>query len=181
MRKITIHFPFAPLSQNNIERTGKKTSHRYKTSEAKEYKSKILNRLDSLLVRDRSIVREWNPDVHGILLDYVYFIDHQKLLVKPVRKGSARRLSRNGGDTGNYEKYTTDCIFDHLGINDFFIVGINQKKVPSMGSSSFRATISIFPLENDEDYVKYLSLKDSSTDTVPTQTAPRLELDDIPF
>ena len=153
---IELKFPFPPLSQNNIERTGSRTNLRYKTKEALEYK----NEMQCVLIKNRdrikSLIDSFCPDDHGIDIEFWWHIDEKLCLTKRKNKASTRRLSKRGGDYDNYIKYTQDVFFDYMNVNDFFIISARQFKVPVKGKSFFTIKIMIEPLALNPYYREFI-------------------------
>lgn len=131
--QLSLTFPFAPLSQNNIERTGARNNIRYKTPEAKEYRQRI----DETCLKNKAKINEFKKNVdknkHIIEVSYDWCLNHKNLLVK----GKDRRLKLNAPDTFNFEKFTTDCIFANLGLNDVLIWNGHVKRIPVADESYF--------------------------------------------
>lgn len=123
-------FPFPPLSQNNIERTGRKTNHRYKTDQAKNYKHEIQIYLASN--KDARLFRDvFDKDKHIIFADYIWLINKDKYFKKPKRKGELPGINQTAIDIDNPVKYTQDCIMRYLDINDSFIKSSHQDHLPT--------------------------------------------------
>ena len=155
---LSIDFDIEPLSQNNIERNSAQANRRYKTSKAVNYKNYIHTIMSLNRSKINNFLAEFNPEIHGITLCYQWRIKHDLCLTKRKNKSDTRRISSRGGDTGNYEKWATDCIFGFLGINDFFIIKIIQEKYPSLERSSFHASLILEQLDHNEHYKKYLTM-----------------------
>lgn len=156
---LDLHFDLMPLSLNNIDRTGHKTNIRYKTPKAKEFKRNIeLLMMKNYKDEVAEFSAQFDPEIHVLNVAYTYFINHEILLTKRKNKNSSRRVSGRSPDVGNMEKYTTDCIFGVLGINDKTIYSISQRKVPSLEQSSFHAKLVIESLYTNRHYKDFLSL-----------------------
>ena len=154
--ELKLSFPFEPLSQNNIERTGGRTNVRYKTDEAKVYKRQIEMQMRTT---QWALIKEFkeffNENIHGLEIELTWHLHHDKIFVKKMRNRN-RRLSKTGLDWDNPIKFTCDVIFDYLDINDAFVTSAQIRKVPSLEPSYFDVKITIHELAHDDQYATFL-------------------------
>jgi Holliday junction resolvase RusA-like endonuclease len=148
-------FPFPPLSQNNIERTGGKTNIRYKTKVAKDYKHEIEIHLAAN--KDaRDFAKHFDPSEHVIFVDYVWYLNTAKFFKKPKKKGDLPCISQISIDWDNPIKYTQDCITKYLGINDSYIVSGHVDKLFTEHKTYFKTKYRILDIRY---YIEIVSSK----------------------
>lgn len=153
MESIKILFEIAPLSQNNIERTGSRTSHRYKTDMAKDYKTSINTILRMNSSKLNRFFKCVDLDRHVLVVQFVWFINEHIYFKKKKTRKNPYPLSSRCVDYDNPIKYTQDCIFKHFGIDDTFIQTGQASKMPTKKQSYF--TCRVATIEKDELFANY--------------------------
>lgn len=138
-----ILFELAPLSQNNIERTGGKTSIRYKTQAAKRYREAIHIYMKKESARVRKFISKVDLNKHVFAVEFHWFFNEDRFFKKQRPKKNPFPLSSRCEDYDNPIKFTQDCIFKYLGIDDTFIVNGLQRKRPTKRESFFICRISL--------------------------------------
>ena len=151
--KLNIDLPLKALSQNNIERSAS-VNHRYKTREATLFAKAVACELANHEGIE-AFRNHFNPDTHAIRASYVFFFNHTEMFTKQA-KGN-RRLSAKIGDVDNRIKFTHDCLFKGIGIDDRFVFEIHAVKHPSMGKGRILAEFEIVSLNDIEEYKEYLT------------------------
>ena len=150
--KLKIAFPFAPLPQNNIERTGYKTNVRYKTKEAKDYKAAIEVIVKSNL-KTKEFKESFNEKVHGLSIAFMWYLNYKDLI---TQTGKVRRIKKNTIDCDGPIKFTQDCILKAIGIDDVFINDVKAIRVPTKERSSFYVIIQRHELLKDVIWREFL-------------------------
>jgi Holliday junction resolvase RusA-like endonuclease len=151
--KLNIEIPFKALSQNNIERSAS-VNHRYKTREAVLFSKAVFCEL-SKHQGVKPFFEEFNPDVHGIISEYIFFFNHTDILTKKTKSG--RRLSARVGDVSNSVKFLEDCVFKAIGIDDRFVVDVHCHKRPTMARGHILVKLELIQLNCIKDFSDYLT------------------------
>lgn len=159
MSKLSITFPFPPLGQNNIEKTatnGRYKTRRYKTPEAKNYRNHIMAVMRGNFKDVVPFKKSWDPLWHAVLCEYIFYIDYKRFFLQPLLKKNELAISARCPDTDNLIKFTQDCIFDYLGINDYFINDFVARRVPSMEHEHFHVNIEIVDLREHHAFSNFI-------------------------
>ena len=114
--------------------------NRQLTQEARQWRSEFLLQLqqEDILSKLREVRKEFQPKLHGISVEYVFFYPYKLLYTK---KGE---VSKRSNDLTNIEKLVQDNIFDsrfngrvieditieNLDIDDKYIISLQSKKLP---------------------------------------------------
>lgn len=148
---LRMEYPFAPLSQNHLEKSTA-TGRRYKTKQAKKYKEKIKIRSVKYNKEIQWFKSQFDSEISVLRLHYIWYLSAEKLFLK----GKNRRLKKTCGDCFNFEKYTTDCIFEALGLDDYLVNFGSVSRFPSMDEPHFLVILKAQPLHSIAEFKEFL-------------------------
>jgi len=151
-----ITLPLRALSVNQITKVNYKQKRVHKSTEAYAFRKAVNEYLDIHGDELRLLAENFVDHKHCFIVDTTFYFPADDLLAKPRLKNEKRRLSNRVGDTDNYLKWTIDCIWDWIGVDDRFIIDHTIKKRPSMATGSIHADIQMVELSSISEYSPFL-------------------------
>lgn len=153
---VTITLPFKALSVNQITKVNYKQKRMHKSKDAYDLRKNIHKYLDDNGDDLIGLTKDFVDHKHCFIVKTIFYFEPDLILAKPRKKIEKRRLSSRVGDTDNYLKWTVDCVWDWIGIDDRFILDHNLKKRPSWAGNHIHVEIDMVELSSIPDLVLFL-------------------------
>jgi len=165
---VRMKFDCEPISTNHMNGRNHKTGRTFKASKSVQFKRDIHDQLRQKYWEPvRALVEGGygsdfvglkNMQVpYGLVVEYTWHFPHSKILKKAKNKKSHRHIRKRNCDVNNYDKWTTDCLFEFLDIDDSYIIDMHLKKRPTeLEETWFEVVIKVELLEQDEHYRDFI-------------------------